>query len=141
MTIVPMPNEAMTPIELPKPAIGRLASIDAYRGFVMFLMMAEMLTIWKVAEKFPDSRVWSFLRLHQSHVEWVGCTLHDMIQPSFSFLVGTAMAFSLAARKDRGQSMLWMTIHALWRSLALIAFGIFLRSLGHSQTNLPLRIL
>ncbi len=134
MTISPTTNEAMTPIELPKPTIGRLASIDAYRGFVMFLMMAEMLAIWKVAEAFPGNPVWQFLKMQQSHVEWVGCTLHDMIQPSFSFLVGAAMAFSLAARKGRGQSTVWMTIHALWRSLVLIGFGIFLRSLGSSRT-------
>ena len=31
----------------PKPQ--RLASVDAYRGFVMFLMMAEVLRIAKVA--------------------------------------------------------------------------------------------
>ena len=37
---------------------------------------------------------------HQTHVEWVGCTLHDLIQPSFSFLVGSALAFSVAAHLD-----------------------------------------
>jgi heparan-alpha-glucosaminide N-acetyltransferase len=143
MTILPTQNEAMTPIELPKPAMGRLASIDAYRGFVMFLMMAEVLTLWKVSAAFPDSTVWSFLKQNQSHAEWVSCilrdsaqtfSLHDLIQPSFSFLVGTAMAFSLASRRARNQSSLAMTLHALWRAIALIALGIFLRSMGHSQT-------
>ena len=37
-------------------------------------------------------------RHHQEHVEWVGCSLHDLIQPSFSFLVGVALPFSLAGR-------------------------------------------
>jgi hypothetical protein len=30
----------------------------------------------------------NFLADQQTHVEWVGCSLHDIIQPSFSFLVG-----------------------------------------------------
>jgi heparan-alpha-glucosaminide N-acetyltransferase len=144
MTILPTQNEAMTPIELPKPAVGRLASIDAYRGFVMFLMMAEVLTLWKMSAAFPDSTVWAVLKQNQSHAEWVSCilrdpartfSLHDLIQPSFSFLVGTAMAFSLASRRARNQSPLAMTLHALWRAIALIALGIFLRSIGKSQTN------
>ena len=34
----------------------RLTSIDAYRGFVMFLMMAEVLHLGAVAKAMPDSR-------------------------------------------------------------------------------------
>ena len=40
----------------------------------------------------------------RTHVEWVGCSLHDLIQPSFSFLVGVALPFSIAGRLARGQS-------------------------------------
>ena len=113
----------------------RLASIDAYRGMVMFLMMAEVLNCCEVAGRLPGNRFWELLCHHQSHVEWVGCSLHDLIQPSFSFLVGVALPFSLASRLARGQSKLTMTAHALWRSLILIFLGVFLRSRGSSQTN------
>ncbi|MBL9168505.1 MAG: DUF5009 domain-containing protein [Verrucomicrobiales bacterium] len=117
------------------PAGGqRLASIDAYRGFVMFLMMAEALSFGKVAANLPDSGFWRFLDHQQSHVEWVGCVLHDLIQPSFSFLVGTAMAFSIASRQARGQTGWQMFRHALGRSLGLVFLGVFLRSTGHKQT-------
>ncbi|WP_442404979.1 hypothetical protein [Mycobacterium sp.] len=86
---------------LPDPApTRRLGSIDAYRGLVMFLMMAEVLRFCAVASAVPGNTIWAFLCHHQSHVEWIGCVLHDMIQPSFSFLVGVALPFSLA----RGQS-------------------------------------
>ena len=61
----------------------RLASLDAYRGFVMFLMMAEVLRLRRVAQALPESGLWKFLASQQSHVEWVGCSLHDLIQPSF----------------------------------------------------------
>ena len=113
----------------------RLASIDAYRGLVMFLMMAEVLELRQVAGRLPGNRFWELLSHHQSHVEWVGCSLHDLIQPSFSFLVGVALPFSLAGRLARGQSAAWMTAHALWRSLILVFLGVFLRSRGSSQTN------
>src|SRR3954454_20479590 len=84
---------------------ARLASIDAYRGFVMFLMMAEVLHLSRVAKAVPDSPVWQFLAYHQTHVEWAGCSLHDLIQPSFSFLVVVALPFSLASRQARGQGV------------------------------------
>ena len=125
-----------TPVSHAKPT-GRLGSIDAYRGLVMFLMMAEVLHLCQVASQFPGNAVWGFLCHHQTHLQWVGCTLHDMIQPSFSFLVGVAMVLSLHRRATDGQSPARRTLHVLWRSLILIYLGIFLRSTGaqHDRTN------
>jgi predicted acyltransferase len=57
-----------------------------------------------------------------------------MIQPSFSFLVGVALPFSLASWAARGQSRTRMTLHAGSRALALILLGVFLRSMGRHQT-------
>lgn len=112
----------------------RLASLDVYRGIVMFLMVAEVLHLSRVAGYFPNSGFWRFLGYHQSHVEWVGCSLHDLIQPSFSFMVGVALPFSIASRVKKGQTWLQMNLHAVWRAFLLIALGIFLRSLHASQT-------
>ena len=67
--------------------VGRNIAVDAYRGFVMLLMMAEVLRLARVAAAFPGNWFWAVLGYNQSHVEWAGCSLHDMIQPSFSFLV------------------------------------------------------
>ena len=121
--------------EAPPVASQRLASIDAYRGFVMFLMMAEVLRLREVGRLFPKSWIWQQLSHHQEHVDWTGCSLHDMIQPSFSFLVGVALPFSLASRLAKGQSWWWMSLHAFWRALILSCLGIFLRSTGSSQSN------
>jgi predicted acyltransferase len=120
------------------PAAGagvRNAAVDAYRGLVMLLMMAEVLRLPQVARAFPDSRFWSFLGYHQSHVPWAGCSLHDTIQPGFSFLVGVALPYSIASRIARGGTFPRMFLHAVWRSLILIALGIFLRSAGGVRTN------
>jgi len=115
-------------------ATQRVASIDAYRGWVMLLMMAEVLEFCSVSANLPASGFWKFLCHHQSHVEWIGCSLHDLIQPSFSFLVGVALPFSLARRTLEGQPQWHRTLHAFWRAAILIVLGVLLRSIGHSQT-------
>ncbi|MFC1761037.1 acyltransferase family protein [Planctomycetota bacterium] len=112
----------------------RLMSLDVYRGGVMLLMLAEVMHLSGVARALPESGFWRFLSFHQSHVPWVGCSLHDMIQPSFSFLVGVVLPFSLARRAAEDQPRLGRTLHAFWRSFLLILLGIFLRSLGRDQT-------
>ena len=87
-------SQPNTPVVSSPPATAnaplplRLTSLDAYRGFVMFLMMAEMLRLCRVAAAVPESAFWKILCYHQSHVAWIGCSLHDLIQPSFSFMVG-----------------------------------------------------
>ncbi len=101
----------------------------------MLLMMAEVLQLSRVAQAFPASRFWSFLAYHQTHVDWAGCSLHDTIQPGFSFLVGVALPYSIASRLAKGGALGRMFGHALWRSLLLVALGIFLRSLYSPQTN------
>ena len=113
----------------------RIAGLDAYRGLVLALMMGEALHFCGVAAAFPASALWAFLCHHQDHVLWVGCSLHDLIQPGFSFLVGAALPFSLTARAVRGQSRGAMIAHAFRRALILVVLGIFLRSLGHPQTR------
>ncbi len=115
-------------------APARLTSIDAYRGFVMLLMMGEVLSFRRVAQALPDSGVWKFLNWHQSHVNWVGASLHDLIQPSFSFLVGVALPFSIASRAARGQGRPAMALHAFGRALLLILLGVFLRSTSRGMT-------
>jgi predicted acyltransferase len=123
-------------IEIPSAGIlpGRLRSIDAYRGFVMFLLMAEALQLTRMAKMFPESSFWRFLGHQQDHVQWAGCVLHDVIQPSFTFLVGVALPFSIANRLARRQSRLRLAVHAMSRALILVFLGIFFRSLDRSQT-------
>src|SRR3954468_13132937 len=105
--------------------VTRNIAIDAYRGFVMFLMMAEVLRLARVAANYPGNWFWSVLAFHQTRSEWTGGSLHDMIQPSCSFLVGVALPYSIASRIAKGGTFGKMFAHALWRSLLLIALGVF----------------
>lgn len=115
--------------------LNRIASVDIYRGFVMLLMMAEVLSLSDVSKSLPDSKFWEFLSFHQSHVPWIGLSLHDMIQPSFTFLVGVVLPYSIASRKNKGASTQEILLHTIRRSFILIFLGIFLRSMHSSQTN------
>ena len=112
----------------------RLTSLDAFRGLVMVLMLAEHMRLWEVARAFPHSVIWRVIAFNTQHVEWQGCSLHDLIQPAFSFLVGAALPFSIASRKMKGQTFGPMLGHAVRRALLLIFLGIFLRSLRSPQT-------
>lgn len=122
------------PVRGPQTVV-RNSALDAYRGFVMFLMMAEVLRLARVAQAFPGNWIWNILAFNQSHVEWAGCSLHDLIQPSFSFLVGVALPYSIASRMAKGATFGKLFGHAVWRSFLLIALGIFLRSTHSAQTN------
>jgi len=113
----------------------RNVAVDAYRGLVMLLMMGEVLKFWAVSRAFPASRFWEFLAYNQTHVEWSGMSLHDTIQPSFTFLVGVALPYSIRSRQRKGDSFKFMLGHTIWRSLILIALGIFLRSMDSPMTN------
>ena len=132
------PNTAMGPAvkeTMPvAPASVRNVAIDAYRGLVMLLMMAEVLQLSRVSAAYPNSLFWKVLAWNQTHTEWFGCSLHDTIQPGFSFLVGVALPYSIASRMAKGASFAQLFRHTLWRSFALAALGVFLRSMNHSIT-------
>jgi len=112
----------------------RVASVDVYRGFVMLLMMGEVLNLSAVSRALPDSAFWHMLAFNQSHVEWQWFSLHDMIQPSFTFLVGVVLPYSIASRKSKGATFGSLLKHTVKRSVILILLGIFLRSMHADQT-------
>jgi len=120
------PHSAPTATSAPIP---RNLAVDTYRGLVMFLMAAEVLRLAQIAKAFPANPVWQFLAFNQSHVPWVGMSLHDTIQPAFTLLVGIALPYSLRSRQRRGQSFRRMFAHTLLRSFILIALGILVRTL------------
>lgn len=113
----------------------RNIAVDAYRGFVMLLMMGEVLQFAHTAASYPGSTFWHILGYNQTHVEWAGMSLHDTIQPGFTFLVGVALPYSLRSRQRKGQSFRQMLAHTILRSLILIFLGIFLRSTHNPMTN------
>ena len=127
----------------------RLASLDAYRGLTMLLLASGGFEIAKLVgldkpfvHRFdgnwfgkPWTLLWETAAAQLQHVAWTGCTVWDLIQPSFMFMVGVAMPFSYAVRAARGDSWSRQFVHALFRSITLILLGIFLRSRHSPMTN------
>jgi predicted acyltransferase len=97
-------------------------------------MLAEVMRLWTLHDAFPSSGFWAIVAFNTTHVEWQGCSLHDLIQPAFSFLAGASLPFSIASRRAKGESFGKMLRHAVRRSLILIFLGIFLRSMASPQT-------
>src|ERR1700759_5374289 len=103
------------PQKLPKPG-QRLVSLDAYCGFIMLLLVSEGFGLTALAHQ-PG---WGCLAYQFEHSAWTGCTIWDLIQPAFTFMVGMAMPFALARRIAQGASRTDLFRHVLWRALILI---------------------
>jgi predicted acyltransferase len=72
---------------------GRLVSLDALRGFVMFWIMSGEHIIHALAKAAPiPIFVWMSSQLH--HPDWNGITFYDMIFPIFLFVAGASMPYS-----------------------------------------------
>ncbi len=127
----PVSANISMPASLP---VNRIASVDVYRGFVMLLMMGEVLSFSTVSQALPGNGFWEGMNFQQSHVPWTWLSLHDMIQPSFTFLVGVVLPFSIASRKNKGGNFGSVLRHTIKRSLILVFLGIFLRSMYSTQT-------
>ena len=133
---VPAASELVVPAAARPP---RLVSLDAYRGFIMLVLAMEgfglALTAQNVIQAKGPSAFWETVHYQFDHTAWLGCTFWDLIQPSFMFMVGVALPFSVASRVTRGDGQGKLILHALWRSVALVFLGIFLMSNHRPMTN------
>jgi heparan-alpha-glucosaminide N-acetyltransferase len=137
--VAPLERERAAPSNAPPPAPSlepgrRLASLDVFRGLTMLFMASEIMRIPAVARQFTDSRAAQWLAFGLDHVEWTGVVPWDLIQPSFMFMVGVALPFSVASRRARGDPFRAQLGHAVRRALVLVLLGIFLRSQGRPQS-------
>jgi predicted acyltransferase len=106
-----------------KPAVKRLYSLDALRGFDMFWIMGgegifiglATLTGWPIFE-------WWAKQL--DHVPWHGFVFYDMIFPLFLFIAGISFPFSLAKRITNNDSRSSVYKHVITRGLVLVLLGI-----------------
>ncbi len=127
----------------------RLVSLDAYRGFIMMMLAANGFGIARLTQLPQDAPIWQVLDydiwqtigFHFDHPEWVsqfnlvGVSFWDLIQPAFMFMVGVAMPYSYARRRNLGHSSIRQFAHAVWRSVVLVLMGVFLQSQRTNHTN------
>ncbi len=108
--------------------IGRLASIDALRGFDMLFIMGGAGLLIALAEWLPCSFTQA-LAEQMEHVEWNGLRHHDTIFPLFLFIAGISFPFSLTKQRQQGRSEWAIHKKVITRGLMLVFLGIVYNNL------------
>ena len=93
----------------------RLQSLDAFRGATIAAM---------ILVNNPGS--WGAIYPQLGHAPWNGWTMTDFIFPFFLWIVGVAMTFSFAKRKEQGVAKGKLMLHVLRRAAIIFGLGLFL---------------
>jgi len=107
-----------------KPAAAlpvRITSIDALRGFVMFMMIYvnDLAGAGKIV---PDWMV----HFSDRHHGGSGMTFVDVVFPAFLFIVGMSIPFALGSRLSKGEPLWKILRHIVGRTLSLLFIGILM---------------
>ena len=97
----------------------RLASVDALRG----MTVAAMLLVNTPGD-------WGHVFAPLRHADWHGCTLADLVFPTFLFVVGVSLALSLVPRREAGADPAALSRVVLARALRIVAIGVSLHLLA-----------
>lgn len=108
-----------------KPLTQRLYSLDVFRGFIMFLLIAEAAGFHESFASLTEGSTFYLLALQLQHHPWNGLRFWDLIQPFFMFIVGVAMPFSFKKRLEKGGRK-ELNKHIAMRCLKLFLFGVLL---------------
>ncbi len=106
----------------------RLLSLDALRGFDMFLLAGGAALI-KALSKYTDWDILNSMALHMHHKEWHGFAFWDIIFPLFLFIAGVAMPYSIGRRLERGDNKREIYLHSIKRCFYLIVLGLMYNGL------------
>ena len=110
---------------------GRLQSLDFFRGFTMFLLIAEWTHFFSImVDPAFEGTIINFIGTQFHHHSWNGLRFWDLIQPFFMFIVGVALPFSVAKRIEGGQDKRTILKHAIQRAALLLLFGWALYCIG-----------
>jgi predicted acyltransferase len=113
---------------------NRLMSLDFFRGFTMFLLIAEGTKLFKhmVDPSLQGTLIYSLGQQFHHH-QWNGLHFWDLVQPFFMFIVGVAIPFSVSKRIERGDSSSKIFRHTATRSLILLFLGLMLTSIANGE--------
>ena len=104
------------------PKTSRITSIDALRGFVMFMMIFVNDLAGAPEKIVPDWMV----HFSDRHKHGSGMTFVDLVFPGFLFIVGMSIPFALGGRLNKGEAVWKISGHVVTRTLALLALGILM---------------
>jgi len=78
---------------------GRLASLDFLRGLTMVLLTLESTLLFEHLVPVFKGTPGDYILNQFFHHPWHGLRFWDLVQPTFMFVAGVAMAFSIAKQK------------------------------------------
>jgi predicted acyltransferase len=119
--VAPAVDRATEEIRVGAPAPERLASLDAFRGFIMFWIIGGE-GLMAGLQALGHNRVIDAIVYELNHTPWQGLRFYDCIWPSFMLMVGLSIPLSFAkcflTQTDRQQLG-----HALRRTVVLFLLG------------------
>jgi predicted acyltransferase len=98
----------------------RVLSIDVLRGITIAFM---------ILVNDPGDGRNTYAQL--DHAWWNGCTLTDLVFPTFLFIIGASIIFSIDSRIRRGETHRSLALHILRRSAIIFAFDLFFALYPH----------
>jgi heparan-alpha-glucosaminide N-acetyltransferase len=120
----------------PKPsAQQRYLALDAYRGFIMLILVSGGFGLAGLAQRNP---AFAGIAFQTDHMPWEWITFWDLIQPAFMFMVGVAMPFALARRIEQGATRRQLFWHVVSRSFRLILMSQILGSISGGRMHFQL---
>src|SRR5580698_5551442 len=101
-------------------APSRIVSIDALRGLtVAFMILVN------------DPGDWSHVYPPLDHAEWNGFTPTDLVFPTFLFLVGCSIVFSISSRLAKGVPRSKIALQIVRRAAIIFALKMFISAYPH----------
>lgn len=88
----------------PNAPAGRLLSLDFLRGFIMVLLAMESTGLYEYLYEHTSGQGINIFFEQLTHHPWNGLRFWDLVQPSFMFMAGAAMAYSLTKQWNSGVS-------------------------------------
>ena len=101
---------------------NRLLSIDALRGFDMFIIIFADRFFYHFHEG-SQSKVSGFFATQFEHPEWFGFHIYDMVMPLFLFVVGVVIPFSMQRRVQEIEKKSSLYPHIIRRFIILFILG------------------
>src|SRR5436190_15677670 len=116
-------------------AAKRYLALDAYRGFIMLILVSGGFGFAALAER---NSVFTGIADQFEHHTWEWISFWDLIQPAFMFMVGVAMPFALARRMADGAGDAHLFRHVAARSLRLLLMSQILISISRGKMEFQL---
>jgi predicted acyltransferase len=94
---------------------SRLQSLDVFRGLTVMIMTLV-----------NNPGDWGHIYTPLEHAAWNGCTVADLVFPSFLFIVGVSIVFAMQTAKQQPENHGKLLVKIMRRALIIAGLGLFM---------------